>query len=316
MEQKLIVTSSPHVRSGETVQNTMKHVIIALLPAGAMGVYTFGMRAALLIAVCVVSAVLAEMAFQNIRKKPVTINDLSAVVTGLLLAYNVTPTLPLWMAAVGSVFAIVVGKQVFGGLGFNFINPALAGRAFLMAAYTQAMTSWAAPGPDAVTTATPLGIIKMGAAEGISMDSLPSLTDALIGSIGGCIGETSAILLLLGGAYLIWKGVIRIHVPAVYIGTVAVLTMLFTGGDVQMTLYQLFAGGLMLGAIFMATDYSSSPITYKGQLLFAMGCGIITAVIRFFGGYPEGVSYSILIMNVCTPLIEKYTSPRVFGGGR
>ncbi len=220
------------------------------------------------------------------------------------------------MAAVGTVFAIVVGKQVFGGLGFNFINPALAGRAFLMAAYTQAMTSWAAPGADAVTTATPLGIIKLGAAEGISPDALPSLTDVFLGSIGGCIGETSALLLILGGLYLIWRGVIRIHVPAVYIGTVAILTLLFTGGDLGMTVYQLMAGGLMLGAIFMATDYSSSPITYRGQLLFALGCGVITTVIRFYGGYPEGVSYSILIMNVCTPLIEKYTAPRVFGGGR
>jgi electron transport complex protein RnfD len=258
----------------------------------------------------VVFAVAAEAVMQKILGKPVTINDLSAVVTGILIAFNVPATLPLWMAAVGSIFAIAVAKQCFGGLGYNFINPALAARAMLLASWPVRMTGWVAPGADAVSTATPLAILKGGEAVG---QALPGLWDMFIGNIGGCIGETSALALIIGGAYLLYRRVINYRIPAVYILTVAVLSFLFGGFDAYMMIYYVLAGGLFLGAIFMATDYSTSPMSPKGQIIFAIGCGFLTSVIRFFGGYPEGVSYSILIMNVATPLIDKYTMPRKFG---
>lgn len=315
MEQRLIVSTSPHVRTDETVSKIMLQVLIALVPATAWGIYVFGMHAALVILACIVGAVASEAAVQKIRNKKITVNDYSAVLTGLLLALCVPPSLPLWMAFLGSAFAIIVVKQLFGGLGHNFMNPAHAGRAFLMACYPVAMTSWHAPfvlgTPDAVTSATPLGMLKLG-----DTANLPGIQELALGYVGGSIGETSAVLLLLGGLYLIWKGVIRFHIPAVYIGTVFVLATLFSGFNPAVGAYHVVAGGLMIGAFFMATDYSTSPVTYRGQIIFALGCGLITTLVRFFGGYPEGVCYSILIMNVATPLIEKYTASKVFGGGK
>lgn len=307
---RFLVSSSPHIRSGETTQRIMLDVIIALMPALIAGILYFGFRALTVTITAVVFAVAAEAAMQKILGKPVTVNDLSAVVTGVLLAFNVPVTMPLWMVAVGSVFAIAVAKQCFGGLGYNFINPALAARAVLLASWPVRMTNWVAPGADAVSTATPLAILKGAEAAG---QPLPGILDLFIGNIGGCIGETSALALILGGAYLIYRGVISYRIPVVYIGTVAVLSFLFGGFDATAMIYHVFAGGLFLGAIFMATDYSTSPMTAKGQIIFAVGCGLLTALIRFYGGYPEGVSYSILLMNLATPLIDRYTMPRKFG---
>jgi len=313
MESRFYVSSSPHIRSKQTVKSVMRDVLIALMPATLWGVYIFGLNALFIVLVSIGAAVLTEYLIQRfMRKQKTTIGDLSAVVTGLLLAMNVPSTAPLWIPIIGSVFAIAIVKQAFGGLGHNFMNPALAARAMLMASWPVQMTNWVTPGADAVSTATPLAIIKAGT----DLGSLPSLWDAFVGTMAGCIGETSALLLVLGGIYLLVRGVITIRIPAVYIGTVFVLSLLFTGFSVMDSLYGLVAGGLMLGAFFMATDYSSSPVTPMGQWIFAIGCGLITTVIRFKGGYPEGVSYSILLMNVATPLIEKYTAQRVFGGSK
>ncbi|QXM05747.1 RnfABCDGE type electron transport complex subunit D [Crassaminicella indica] len=308
MENRLIASSSPHIRADESVNKIMRDVVIALLPATLAGVYFFRMGAVKVILAAVIAAVLTEAAIQKICKKPVTINDWSAVVTGLLLAFNIPASAPWWIPVIGSIFAIAIVKQVFGGLGHNFMNPALAARAMLLASWPVQMTAWIKPGADAVSTATPLGMLKEGTTE-----AFPSLADLVIGNVGGCIGETSAILLIIGGIYLVYRGVITPRIPVIYIGTVAVLMMIFGGFDVNYMLTNVFAGGLMIGAIYMATDYASSPVTPKGQVIFALGCGILTAVIRKFGGYPEGVSYSILVMNVAAPLIDKYTSPRVFG---
>lgn len=307
MDNKLIASSSPHIRSDETISRIMLDVIIALLPATLASIYFFRLNAFMLIALSVVSAVATEAIFQKARKKPITINDLSAVVTGLLVAFNIPASAPWWIPVIGSAFAIAIVKQFFGGLGHNFMNPALAARAMLLASWPTIMTDWVTPGVDAMTTATPLAILK-GQAEG----TLPSLTDMLLGNIGGSLGETSAILLIIGGIYLLYRGVINWRIPFTYIGTVAVIMLVF-GGGLENTAYHLLAGGLMLGAFFMATDYASSPVTKKGQIIFGIGAGLLTAIIRLKGGYPEGVSYSILLMNVAAPLIDKYTSPKVFG---
>ncbi|MDO4710467.1 MAG: RnfABCDGE type electron transport complex subunit D [Peptostreptococcaceae bacterium] len=320
MENRLLVSSSPHIQTDTTVSNIMRDVIIALLPATCAGIYFFGMSAAINVIVAVIAAVVAEFAIQKIMKKPVTVNDLSAVVTGLLLAMNVPPTLPWWMTFIGAVFAIIVAKQLFGGLGHNFINPALAARAVLLASWPVAMTTWTAPGADAISTATPLAVIKSGA-DAVSSASLyisngsgqVGMIDLFIGRTGGCIGETSALLLMIGGIYLIYRGVITYHVPVIYIATVFVLTFIFSGFDAYMGLYNLLSGGLFLGAFFMATDYASSPVNTKAQIVYAIGCGFLTSVIRYYGGYPEGVSYSILLMNVATPLLDKYIVPKKFG---
>lgn len=312
----MLVSSSPHIQTSTTVSNIMRDVIIALLPATFAGIFFFGASAAINVVVAVVAAVGAEYFIQKIMKKPVTISDLSAVVTGLLLAMNVPPTLPWWMTMIGSVFAIVVAKQLFGGLGHNFINPALAARAVLLASWPVAMTTWTAPGADAVSTATPLSVIKGGAEAMANVSNgsgVVNLVDLLIGRTGGCIGETSAILLMLGGLYLIYRGVITYHVPVVYITTVFVLTFIFSGFDGYMAVYNLLSGGLFLGAFFMATDYASSPVNTRAQMVYAFGCGFLTSIIRYFGGYPEGVSYSILLMNVATPLLDKYIVPKKFG---
>ncbi|MGL5641147.1 MAG: RnfABCDGE type electron transport complex subunit D [Paraclostridium sp.] len=322
MDNKLIVSSSPHVRSNEDTSYIMKQVIIALLPAALAGVYFFRLSAINVMFWCVAGSVGFEWLCQKLSKQESTIGDFSAVVTGLLLAFNVPASLPWWMCLAGSAFAIIVVKMVFGGIGNNFVNPALAARAFLLASFPVAMTAWTRTGEnwissgniDAVTTATPLSFLKAGT-QGIQTltDSGTSLFDMFIGNIGGCIGETSAILLILGGVYLMYKGIINYVIPVFYIGTVAILMFVLGGFNFEFVMYQMVAGGLMLGAFFMLTDYTTSPMTKKGQIIYAITAGVITSVIRLYGGYPEGVSYSILFVNVMTPLIDKYTKNKVFG---
>ncbi|HAR63524.1 MAG: Na+-transporting NADH:ubiquinone oxidoreductase subunit D [Candidatus Margulisiibacteriota bacterium] len=320
MELNLIAGSSPHLRSKVSTSSIMRDVIIALMPALAASIYFFGLRAFLVILVTVLACVIAEMAANKFMKKAITISDYSAVVTGILLAFNLPPGIPLWIAALGGLFAIVIVKHMFGGLGHNFVNPALAARAFLMASWPVAMTTWVNPGldavasatPDAMASATPLALIKTGTE---AAGSLPHLMDLFIGNVGGCIGETSVLALLIGAAYLVYRRIITLEIPLSFIGTTALLTWtlggttLFTGNFV----YHIFAGGLMLGAFFMATDYTTSPITSRGKLIMGTGCGLLTAVIRLYGGYPEGVSYSILLMNLTVPLIDAYTIPKKFG---
>lgn len=305
-----VVSGTPHVRSKESIQSIMRDVIIALVPATAAGIYYFGISALILIIAAIASSVIFEALCQKIMKKPVTVSDLSAVVTGLLLAMNLPAAAPVWVAVVGSAFAIIFGKQLFGGLGQNFINPALAGRAFLLASYPTEMTTWSVPNglevADAATYATPLAQLKAG-----HLDA--SLGELVLGQCGGTIGETCAIALIIGGVYLLYKHVISWKIPVIYIATVAILFGVIGRHGVRMPLQEIMAGGVMLGGIFMATDYASSPVTPKGQIIFAVGAGLITYLIRTFGGYPEGVSYSILIMNCCVPLIERFTEPTIFG---
>ena len=304
-----VVSGTPHVRSKESIQSIMRDVIIALIPATAAGIFYFGVKALILIVASIVSAVFFEWLYEKLLKKPVTISDLSAVVTGLLLAMNLPAAAPVWVAIVGSAFAIIFAKQLFGGLGQNFINPALAGRAFLLASYPTEMTTWSVPtglGADAATYATPLAQLKAG-----TLDA--SIGQLALGQVGGTIGETCAIALIIGFIYLLYKHVISWKIPVIYVATVFVLFALIGRHGVRMPVHEIFAGGLMLGAIFMATDYASSPVTPKGQIIFALGCGLLTYLIRTFGGYPEGVSYSILIMNLCVPLIERFTEPTIFG---
>ena len=304
-----VVSGTPHVRSKESIQSIMRDVIIALVPATAAGIYYFGLRALILIVAAIISAVFFEWLYEKITKKPVTINDLSAVVTGLLLAMNLPASAPVWVAIVGSAFAIIFAKQLFGGLGQNFINPALAGRAFLLASYPTEMTTWVVPNglaADAATYATPLAQLKNGALDA-------SLKQLVMGQVGGTIGETCAIALIIGGIYLLYKHVISWKIPVIYIATVFILFVVIGRHGMRMPLQEIFAGGVMLGGIFMATDYASSPVTPKGQVIFAVGAGLLTYLIRTFGGYPEGVSYSILIMNCCVPLIERFTEPTIFG---
>lgn len=304
-----VVSGTPHVRSKESIQSIMRDVIIALVPATAAGIYYFGLKALILIVAAIISAVFFEWLYEKITKKPVTINDLSAVVTGLLLAMNLPASAPVWVAIVGSAFAIIFAKQLFGGLGQNFINPALAGRAFLLASYPTEMTTWVVPNglaADAATYATPLAQLKNG-----TLDA--SLGQLVLGQVGGTIGETCAIALIIGGIYLLYKHVISWKIPVIYIATVFILFAVIGRHGMRMPLQEIFAGGVMLGGIFMATDYASSPVTPKGQVIFAVGAGLLTYLIRTFGGYPEGVSYSILIMNCCVPLIERFTEPTIFG---
>lgn len=315
MERMLMVSSSPHARAAHSTRSIMLDVIIALIPALFAGIFFYGLHALLITMVSVGCCVGFEWIWEKGFKRPITIQDLSAVVTGLLLAYNVPANAPVFIVVVGAFVAIILAKQVFGGIGQNFINPALAARAFLLAGYSTSMRSFEVPVPgklfsgvDAVTGATPLELMKNGL-----VDELPSLSDALVGNIGGCIGEASALALLIGGAYLLIRKVITWHIPVCYIGTVFVLTTLFNGFDIYQSFYSLFLGGLMLGAFFMATDYTTTPMTVKGQMIFAIGAGLITTLVRLFGGYPEGVSYSILIMNLVVPLIDKYVKQRRFG---
>lgn len=322
MDNKFIVSSSPHVRSNEDTSYIMKQVLIALAPATLAGLYFFRLNALSVIFWCIFGAVGSEFLFQKIIKKESTIGDLSAVITGLLLAFNVPATLPWWMCLIGSAFAIIVVKMVFGGIGNNFVNPALAARAFLLASFPVAMTTWTKPGVnwitksnlDAVTTATPLSYLKVGH-QGIHalMDTGITVKDIFVGNMAGCIGETSAILLILGGVYLMYKGIINYVIPTFYILTITILMLILGHFNINFLLFELLSGGIMLGAFFMLTDYTTSPMTKKGQIIYAVVAGVITTVIRLYGGYPEGVSYSILLVNVLTPLIDKYTKVRVFG---
>ena len=322
MENKLIVSSSPHVRTNKDTSYIMKQVVIALLPATLAALFFFRLSALNVIFFCVTGSVGAEFVCQKISKQDSTIGDFSAVVTGLLLAFNVPASLPWWMCLLGAAFAIIVVKMVFGGIGNNFVNPALAARAFLLASFPVAMTLWTRTGVnwvssgniDAYTTATPLSFLKAGS-NGVSSlaDSGISISNMLIGNIGGCIGETSAVLIILGGLYLMYKGIINYGIPTFYICTVAILMFILGGFNFTFVIYELLAGGLMLGAFFMLTDYTTSPMTKKGQIIYAVLAGLITTVIRLYGGYPEGVSYSILLVNIMTPLIDKYTKTIVFG---
>ena len=303
MENKLYLTSSPHIRSSRTTRSIMLDVIFSLLPATAAGILFFGWRAALLVAVCIATAVLGEGLFNLIVQKEQTVNDLSAVVTGLLLGLNLPANLPVWQAVVGTLFAILIVKCFFGGLGCNVVNPAITGRVFMLAAFGS-MAKGAFP-LDSVATATPLAMLKEGSA--------PAMVDLITGNVGGAIGETSVIALTIGFVYLLVRRVISWHLPVAFIGTVYLFTFAVTG-DAMLALTYVFAGGLFLGAIFMATDYVTSPSTPAGKLIFGLGAGIITVLIRLWGNYPEGVSYGILLMNILNPYIEGWTKRKVFGG--
>ena len=315
--KKLLVSASPHIHSPETTTGVMGDVIISLLPALVMAVVWFGSRALVLTAVCIGTAVLAEWVSRRVMKRPNTLGDLSAVVTGLILALNLPATLPLWMAAIGSIVAIVVVKQMFGGIGQNFVNPAMTARIILMVSFPTAMARWTAPlasawSADAVTAATPMASLAASSGGNLSAD-LPSLWQMLVGYHGGSMGEVCALALLVGGVYLIIRRVISPIIPTAYIGTVAVWMLLAGHGDLRFVAYELLGGGLLLGAFFMATDYATSPITAKGKWIFGIGCGIITSVIRLYGSLPEGVSFSIILMNILVPHIERLTLPRAFG---
>lgn len=298
------VSSSPHVRSKDTTERIMLYVIIALLPTTLFGIYNFGYRALILILVTIASCVASEWIFNKIVHKKQTINDLSAVVTGLLLALNLPATLPWWEAVLGGVFAIVVVKCMFGGLGQNFMNPALGARCFLLIAFAANMTNFTI---DSYTGATPLAAMRNG--------DLVNTMDMLIGRTAGTIGETSAIAILIGAIFLILMGVIDLRIPASYIITFIVFMLLFSGHGADWTYItaQLCGGGLMLGAFFMATDYVTSPITPMGQIIFGICCGIFTGLFRCFGANAEGVSFAIILSNILVPMIEKYTVPRAFG---
>ncbi len=310
--EKLIVSSSPHFNGGRTTQNIMLDVIIALVPAMVASVILFGFRAAVVILTCVATCVLSEYLCRRVMKRPQTVCDLSCVVTGILLALNLPVTINPLIAVFGGVVAIVVVKQMFGGIGQNFVNPALTARIILLNSFPSRMTHWVQPfdytaTADAITTATPLGILKEGAGE-----ALPSYLDLFLGNNAGCLGETCALAILIGGAYLIARRVISPVIPVTYLATAALFSALF-GRD---PLFDLLSGGLLLGAFFMATDYTTSPLYFWGRVVFAFGCGLITMVIREFGSLPEGVSYSIILMNILTPLLERAVKPRAFGSQR
>jgi Na+-translocating ferredoxin:NAD+ oxidoreductase subunit D len=329
----LHISASPHIRYTDSVPSIMATVAIALVPAFAASVYFFGVRALILTAACIITALVSEWLIATLLlKKGNTLGDFSALVTGILVAFNLPPQLPVWMAVLGTLFAIGVVKWTFGGLGNNFINPALAGRAFLMASYPAAMTAFSAPrnglisglraGMDGITTATPLAAIKEAMAGNVfqALDFQHAIPNLFIGNIGGCIGETSALALLVGAILLWYKRIIGFAIPLSYIGTVFLLFWLFNGSGEWFTsdaliipVYHILAGGLMLGALYMATDMVTSPIVPLGRLWFGVGCGVLTFVIRKFGGYPEGVSYSILLMNLVVPLLDRYARPRIYG---
>lgn len=305
LKKNLTVSHAPHIHSGLTIARVMIDVLIALAPAGLAAVYFFGYYASLLIAVSVASAVISEYVWQKyvLKAKP-TVGDFSAALTGYLLALTLPPGLPLWQAAIGSCFSILLAKQVFGGLGHNPFNPALAGRAFLQIAWPREMTTWLLPSALTVTSATPLAAAKTGGS-----DKLPDYAALFFGNVSGSLGETSAALLLVGAAYLIIRRHIKLIIPLSYIFTVGVVSLLY-GKD---ALFQILAGGLVLGAFFMATDPVTVPTTKKGMAIFGTGCGMMTSLIRFSGGFPEGVCFSILIMNMTVPIIDRLTIPKPFG---
>ena len=320
---RFLVSSSPHLHDGQSIAGIMKLVIVALLPASLFSIYIFGLHALRVIVLAVASALIFEALSQRIMRRPVRIKDYSAALTGLLLALNLPATSPWWLVVVGSFFAIVVAKQIYGGLGYNPFNPALVGRVVLLISFPVQMTArWVSPsrwGMDAVTTATPLGRIKESLLSQGHIDlnlTQQEWLDLLLGNRAGCLGEVSVVLLLAGGIFLIAKRVISWHAPFAFIGTVWILTGIFHLVDPSRYAdpsFHIITGGLFLGAFFMATDYVTSPITSKGILIFGAGCGLITVVIRLFGAYPEGVSFAILLMNAVTPLIDRYVKPKVFG---
>ena len=338
-EGLFISSSSPHVRDTDSISKIMWTVNIALIPALFMAFYFFGSKALWVTLLAVVSAVLTEGIIQKLAKKPLRIQDGSAVITGILVAFNVPASVPWWMPIVGSVFAIAIVKELFGGLGNNILNPALAARAFLLASWPVEMTaSWVAPkggtisGISGITSATPLNLLKQSGkiiaspelydpvqvqnAQNAIANLSNSYSNLLIGNIGGCIGETSVIALLIGALFLFYRHAITWHIPFSYIGTVALMSWVFGGTDGIFTgnwIFHILSGGLILGAFYMATDMVSSPLAHKGQIIFGVGCGILTVTIRIWGGYPEGVSYAIILMNLAVPLIDRYTVPKVFG---
>lgn len=307
----LTITSSPHFRTPQTTQVIMRDVLIALLPALVASVIVFGARSLLMVVVCVVASVLFEYLYRRLMHLPQTAGDCSAAVTGVLLAYNLPVGLPFWMAVIGCFIAIVIVKQLFGGLGRNFANPAIVGRIVLMISFATPMTTWLLPvnsvTPEVTTGATPLA----NAGQGL-VAQLPGYLEMFLGNIGGCIGETSALALLIGGAYLVLRRVITVTAPLAFLCTVFILSWIL-GAD---PVFQILAGGVMLGAIFMATDYVTTPTTELGKLFFGIGCGLLTVVIRLYGSYPEGVSFSILIMNIITPHIDRLAGIKAFGGAK
>jgi electron transport complex protein RnfD len=307
MSNKLIVSTSPHIYSEESSTRIMWLVTFSLIPAGLAGIFIFGPGSLWVILVSMIAAVLTEALIQRLRRSAVTIFDGSALLTGLLLAYTLPPKTPLWLPAIGAFVAIAIGKQAFGGLGQNIFNPALVGRAFLLAAWPVQMTTWIKPGPafDAVTSATPLATQFAGI----------TYQDLFIGTRAGCIGEVCVLALLAGALFLLITGYISWHIPFSFVATVGVFTWIFgaEGFFAGEWLFHILSGGLILGAFFMATDYVTSPLTNKGRLIFGFGCGLFTSIIRLWGGYPEGVCYAILLMNAATPLIDRYTKPRRFG---
>ena len=307
MNNLLHVSSSPHVRCKDTTQNLMLDVVIAMLPAAAFGVYRFGLYSLAVILATVAACVASEYAYEKFMGKPITVSDCSAVVTGMILALNMPPELPIWIPMLGGVFAIIVVKQLYGGLGQNFMNPALAARCFLLISFAGLMNNFSssAIGFNALTGATPLKTMRDG--------GLVNLTDLFLGFIPGTIGEVSTLALLIGGAYMIVKKVISPKIPLVYIGTFAVFVFLFGGFDVNYTLNQVCAGGLVFGAFFMATDYVTSPITPNGQIVYGVILGLLTGVFRLWGASPEGVSYAIILSNLFVPMIERFTLPKAFG---
>lgn len=310
----MIVSTSPHIVTDDDTAKLMGTVLLAMVPAFIAGVYVFGTRVVLLSLVCLIASVGFEWLYNIITKKKQTVGDLSAAVTGLLIAFNVPASFPLWMAVIGCFFAIVIVKQLYGGIGKNFVNPAITARIFLFISFAAQMTKWPAPrmaGTDAVTGPTPLALLAGGASKG----DLPSNMDMFLGFVGGSVGEVSALALLIGGGILLWKKVISPVIPCAFIGTVFVIALIYYKGDFNMAIFHIFAGGVMLGAIFMATDYVTSPKLPKGKLLYGILCGVVTMAIRLWGNYPEGVSFSILLMNICTPLINRWSYKGYLKGG-
>lgn len=307
MQKNLAVSSSPHLRDNVTTRRIMQEVCLALAPAGIAAIVLFGASAATLIAVSVITAVLAEFCWNKLNKQKTTVGDWSAVVTGLLLAYNLPANAPVWIAVVGAIIAIILVKQMFGGIGSNFMNPALAARAILFVSWSSLMTSYPATQfmTDVTSSATPLNLLGKGTVEGVN------LMDLFLGNVPGVLGETCKLALLLGGVYLILRGIVDWKIPVTFIATVFVCYLVKDGAE--MALYQILSGGLFLGAFFMATDYATSPVTNVGRVIMGVGCGLFLFVIRAYASYPEGCSFAILLMNVATPLIDKYTMPKVFG---
>ena len=307
MNKNMVVSVNPHIYAAQTTQTIMRDVLIALFPAVIASIVFFGIRALLVEVVCVAVAMLCEWAFEKITHRDITVTDCSAAVTGLLLALNLPVEIPIWQAIFGSFVAIVVVKQFFGGIGQNFANPAITARVIMLVAFSGAMTTWKIPAfTDATSAATPLALLGAEGAEG----TLPTLAQMFLGARGGSMGETSCLALLIGFAYLLYRRVISWHTPVAFIGTVLVCTALLS----QQPLYQVMAGGLFIGAIFMATDYTTSPPTPAGKLIFGVGCGLITVIIRVWGNFPEGVSFSILLMNILNPYISDWTRTKPFGG--